>query len=34
MKIGMPQFAHIAKTVADHQAAGDLVISVDTKKRS
>jgi len=27
------QFAHIAKTVADYQAAGDPVISVDTKKK-
>jgi Rhodopirellula transposase DDE domain len=27
------QFSHIAKTVADYQAAGDPVISVDTKKK-
>jgi transposase len=27
------QFTHIAKTVADYQAAGDPVISVDTKKK-
>jgi hypothetical protein len=27
------QFVHIAKTVADYQAAGDPVISVDTKKK-
>lgn len=27
------QFAHIAKTVADYQATGDPVISVDTKKK-
>ena len=27
------QFAHITKTVADYQAAGDPVISVDTKKK-
>jgi transposase len=27
------QFGHIAKTVADYQAAGDPVISVDTKKK-
>ena len=27
------QFAHIARTVADYQGAGDPVISVDTKKK-
>ena len=27
------QFSHIAKTVVDYQAAGDPVISVDTKKK-
>jgi len=27
------QFAHIARTVSDYQAAGDPVISVDTKKK-
>ena len=27
------QFGHIAKTVADYQAAGDPVVSVDTKKK-
>lgn len=27
------QFGHIARTVADYQAAGDPVISVDTKKK-
>ena len=27
------QFSHIAKTVAHYQAAGDPVISVDTKKK-